>query len=220
MDDFVIIGSGFGGSVSALRLAEKGYSVLVIEKGKRYQDQDFARSNWQFWKYLWMPALRAQGILQISLLKGAMVLHGVGVGGGSLGYSNVLEVPTSETFATPPWNDPLPWGSTLEPHYRTASRMLGVVRNPRLWRADEILHKISVEKGTGETFRASQVGVYFGPEGETVPDPFFDGQGPQRTGCIHCGACMVGCRYNAKNTLVKNYLYFAEQRSVRVLPET
>ncbi|MCA2002924.1 MAG: FAD-binding protein, partial [Chloroflexi bacterium] len=128
--DYVVVGSGFGGSVSAMRLAEKGYSVLVLEKGKRFEDEDFARSNWQFWKYLWLPALRAHGILQISVLKGAMILHGTGFGGGSLGYANVLEVPTNETFATPAWNQPLPWGEVLKTHYVAAKKMLGATQNP------------------------------------------------------------------------------------------
>ncbi|RME89919.1 MAG: GMC family oxidoreductase, partial [Anaerolineae bacterium] len=217
--DFVIIGSGFGGSVSAMRLSEKGYSVLVLEKGKRYEDEDFAKTNWAFWKYLWMPSLRAFGILQISLLKGVMVLHGVGVGGGSLGYANVLEVPSEATFATPAWNEPLPWGEVLRPHYETARRMLGVTRNPKLWPADHVLKEIAEARGQGETFRATDVGVFFGPEGETVPDPYFGGEGPPRTGCIFCGGCMVGCRYNAKNTLPKNYLYFAEKYGARVQAE-
>src|SRR5512140_364899 len=124
--DYVIVGSGFGGSVSAMRLTEKCFSVLVLEKGKRFEDKDFATTNWQFWKYLWLPALRAHGILQVSLLKGLMVLHGVGVGGGSLGYANVLERPSDETFASPAWNEPLPWGALLQPHFETARRMLGV----------------------------------------------------------------------------------------------
>jgi cholesterol oxidase len=218
--DFVVIGSGFGGSVSALRLTEKGYSVLVLEKGKWFRDQDFAKTNWQFWKYLWMPVLRAFGILQISILKGAMVLHGVGVGGGSLGYANVLEIPTEETFATPAWNTPLPWGEVLKPYYESARKMLGVARNPRLWKADEILHTMAEEAGVGDTFRATDVGVFFGEPGVSIPDPYFGGQGPERTGCQHCGACMVGCRYNAKNTLPKNYLHFAEKNGARVLAES
>jgi len=217
--DYIIIGSGFGGSVSAMRLTEKGYSVLVLEKGKRYEDKDFAKSNWQFWKYLWMPALRAHGILQISLLKGVMVLHGAGVGGGSLGYANVLEVPAEETFATPAWNHPLKWGEVLRPHYETAKRMLGAARNPKLWRADEILRQMAEERGMGHTFRATDVGVFFGEAGATVPDPYFGGEGPARAGCRHCGGCMVGCRYNAKNTLPKNYLYFAEKNGAKVIAE-
>ncbi|MCC6299514.1 MAG: GMC family oxidoreductase [Anaerolineales bacterium] len=217
--DFIIIGSGFGGSVSAMRLTEKGYSVLVLEKGKRYEDKDFAKTNWQFWKYLWLPALRAHGILQISVLKGAMILHGAGVGGGSLGYANVLEVPSDETFATPAWNQNLKWGEALRPHYETAKKMLGVARNPKLWRADEVLKQIADERGMGHTFRATDVGSFFGEAGVTVPDPYFNGRGPARAGCIHCGGCMVGCRHNAKNTLPKNYLYFAEKNGAEVRAE-
>lgn len=217
--DFVVIGSGFGGSVSAMRLTEKGYSVLVLEKGKRFEDKDFAQSNWQYWKYLWLPAVRAHGILQISLLKGVMVLHGVGVGGGSLGYANVLEVPADETFATPAWNSPLPWGQILKPHYETAKKMLGAARNPKLWKADLLLKQFAEERGMGHTFRATDVGAYFGEAGVTVPDPYFGGEGPARAGCRHCGGCMVGCRYNAKNTLPKNYLYFAEKNGAKVIAE-
>ncbi len=218
--DYVIIGSGFGGSASAMRLTEKGYSVLVLEKGKRYNDTDFAKSNWQFWKYLWLPALRAFGILQISILKGVMVLHGAGVGGGSLGYANVLEVPTDETFATPAWNQNLKWGEVLRPHYETAKRMLGVARNPKLWKADFILREMAQERGMAHTFRATDVGAFFGEEGETVSDPYFGGEGPNRAGCQHCGGCMVGCRYNAKNTLPKNYLYFAEKNGAKIIAES
>ena len=217
--DYVIIGSGFGGSVSAMRLTEKGYSVLLLEKGKRFRDQDFARSNWQFWKYIWMPAIRAHGILQISILKGLMVLHGAGVGGGSLGYANVLEIPSDETFATATWNQPLPWGERLRSHYAAAREMLGVARNPRLWQADEIMRQQAEARGMGTSFRATDVGAYFGEAGKTVPDPYFGGRGPDRAGCQHCGGCMVGCRYNAKNTLPKNYLYFAEQQGAQVLAE-
>ncbi|HEX8991057.1 MAG TPA: GMC family oxidoreductase [Anaerolineales bacterium] len=217
--DYVIIGSGFGGSVSAMRLTEKGYSVLVLEKGKRYRDADFATSNWQFWKYLWLPAIRAHGILQVQILKGLMVLYGAGVGGGSLGYANVLEVPTDETFATPAWNQTAAWGQVLRPHYGEARRMLGVTRNPKLWKADDLFRQLAVECGMEATFRPTEVGAYFGEAGKTVPDPYFEGAGPRRAGCIHCGACMVGCRYNAKNTLPKNYLYFAEKNGARVLPE-
>jgi cholesterol oxidase len=217
--DYVIIGSGFGGSVSAMRLTEKGYSVLVLEKGKRFEDKDFAKSNWQFWKYLWLPALRAHGILQISILKGVMVLHGAGVGGGSLGYANVLEVPTEETFATPAWNQNIKWGEVLRPHYETAKQMLGVARNPKLWMADQVLKQMADEICMGHTFRATDVGAYFGEAGVTVSDPYFSGEGPARAGCNHCGGCMVGCRYNAKNTLPKNYLYFAEKKGAVVKAE-
>ena len=218
--DYVIIGSGFGGSVSALRLTEKGYSVLVIERGKRFEDKDFAKSNWQFWKYVWMPAIRAHGILQISILKGVMVLHGAGLGGGSLGYANVLEIPTDETFATSAWNAPIAWGELLKPHYETARKMLGAARNPKLWKADDLMKQTAEERGMGHTFRATDVGAYFGEAGVSVPDPYFKGEGPARAGCQHCGGCMVGCRYNAKNTLPKNYLYFAEKNGAHVVVET
>jgi len=218
--DYVIVGSGFGGSVSAMRLTEKGYSVLVLEKGKRYEDQDFAKSNWQYWKYLWLPAIRAHGILQISILKGVMVLHGAGVGGGSLGYANVLEIPTDETFATPAWNQNMAWGKVLKPHYETAKKMLGVARNLKLWKADDVLKQMADERGMSHTFRATDVGAYFGEPNVNVADPYFDGKGPARAGCKHCGGCMVGCRYNAKNTLPKNYLYFAEKNGAKIISES
>ena len=217
--DYIIIGSGFGGSVSAMRLAEKGYSVLVLEQGKRYRDQDFAKSNLSVWKYLWAPALRCFGILQISLLKGVMILHGRGVGGGSLGYANVLEIPPDDMFANPSWRHLADWKTILQPHYETAQKMLGVARNPKLGHADDVLQEIARERGTAATFRATDVGVFFGPEGQDVPDPYFGGDGPTRRGCTHCGACMVGCRDNAKNTLPKNYLYFAEKLGVEIRAE-
>jgi len=218
--DFVIVGSGFGGSVSAMRLSEKGYRVLVLERGKRYRDKDFARSNWAVWKYLWIPALRCFGILQISLLKGVMILHGNGVGGGSLGYANVLEIPSDEMFDNPSWRHLADWKRVLRPHYETACRMLGVTRNPWSGPADKVLKQVIAERGMEDTFRPTEVSVFFGPEGEEVPDPYFDGEGPPRAGCIYCGACMVGCRYNAKNTLVKNYLYFAEKWGAQVWAES
>ncbi len=221
--DFVVIGSGFGGSVSALRLAEKGYRVLVLERGKRYRDQDFARSNWRVWKYLWMPALRCFGILQVSPFRNVFVLHGAGVGGGSLGYANVLMEPDDKLFAAPAWSHLADWKTLLRPHYETARRMLGVTRNPHLWPADETLRSIAAERGRESTFQAADVGIFFGEpgkEGQEVPDPYFKGEGPARSGCRHCGGCMVGCRYNAKNTLVKNYLYLAEKRGVEVRAET
>lgn len=220
--DYVIIGSGFGGSVSAMRLTEKGYRVLVLERGKRYRDHEFAKTTWNIFKYLWAPALRCFGILQISPFRNVFVLHGSGVGGGSLGYASVLEQPKAETFKAPEWNYLVPWGEALEPHYRTAKRMLGVSRNPRLWPADEVLREISGELGTQHTFRPTEVGIFFNEaaeEGQELPDPFFGGEGPPRRSCTYCGGCMVGCRYNAKNTLVKNYLYLAEKWGAEVRAE-
>src|SRR5512141_1502102 len=160
--DYVIIGSGFGGSVSAMRLTEKGYRVLVLERGKRYRDQDFARSNWTIWKYLWLPALRCFGILQISPFKNVVVLHGSGVGGGSLGYANVLMEPDDKLFAAPAWRHLADWKTILQPHYATAKRMLGVAPNPKLGPADVVLREIAVERGTESTFHTTTVGAFFG----------------------------------------------------------
>lgn len=221
--DFVIIGSGFGGSVSAMRLAEKGYSVLVIERGKRYADKDFPKTNWNIFRFLWLPALRCFGIFQITLFRHILVLHGAGVGGGSLGYSNVLMQPSDELFANPAWMHLQDWKSQLMPHFATARRMLGVAENPDEWPADRLLKEIAGELHQEHTFRPIPVGVYFGEkgkEGVEVPDPYFGGEGPARAGCTNCGACMVGCRENAKNTLVKNYLYFAEKLGVEILAES
>jgi cholesterol oxidase len=220
--DFVIIGSGFGGSVSALRLTEKGYSVLVLEQGKRFKDDDFAKTNWNVWKYLWFPALRCFGILQMSFFRNALVLHGSGVGGGSLGYSAVLRIPTDELFANPSWKHLADWKSLIYPYYDVAKRMLGVVTNPCLWPADWILKQISTEYKVEDTFHPTPVGTFFGEpgdEGKEVPDPYFGGAGPSRKGCIHCGGCMVGCRENSKNTLMKNYLYFAEKWGTKIWAE-
>jgi cholesterol oxidase len=221
--DYVIVGSGFGGSVSAMRLIEKGYSVLVLERGKRFRDQDFPSTNWKVWKYLWMPGLRCFGILQISPFKDVVALHGSGVGGGSLGYANVLMQPDDRLFANPSWKHLQDWKSVLLPHYATARRMLGVTPNPHHTPADGVLQEIAAELGTTSTYRVTDVGAYFGdgrsPPGTQVPDPYFDGQGPLRSTCRHCGGCLVGCRYNAKNTLVKNYLYFAERGGAQVQAE-
>jgi cholesterol oxidase len=221
--DYVIIGSGFGGSVSALRLVEKGYSVLVLERGRRFSDHDYARTNWNLWKYLWLPAFRCFGIMQFSFFRDILAVHGNGVGGGSLVYGNVLMQPDARLFENPAWRHLQDWRSLLQPHYETARRMLGVVDNPRFWPADDVLHEVASELGVQSTFRPTAVGVFFGEgqetEGQAVPDPYFGGEGPSRNVCIHCGACMVGCRYNAKNTLVKNYLYFAEKQGAKVLSE-
>ncbi len=212
--DYVIIGSGFGGSVSAMRLAQKGYSVVLLEQGKRFKDADFAESNWNIKKYLWIPALKCHGILEISFFKDLVALHGAGVGGGSLGYAGVQMVPTDDLFANPSWSHLANWKKVLEPHYRIASKMLGVSVNPKLGPADRTIMEIGEELGTLGTFTPTHVGVYFGDraiEGEEADDPYFNGEGPTRKSCIHCGGCMVGCRNNAKNTLEKNYLYFAEK---------
>ena len=217
--DYVIIGSGFGGSVSALRLSEKGYSVLVLERGKRFQDLDFPKTTWRVPRYLWMPRLRCFGILEISAFRDIFVLHGSGVGGGSLGYANVLMQPDDHHFESPAWKHLADWKSVLEPHYATAKRMLGVARNPQITPADLVLQDVARSFGTEDTFQLTEVGAFFGAPGVAVPDPYFGGEGPSRSGCQHCGGCMVGCRHGAKNTLPKNYLYLAEKWGARIEAE-
>ena len=216
--DFVIIGSGFGGSVSAMRLTEKGYSVLVLERGMRYRSGDFPKTNWNLWKYLWLPSLGLHGIFEMTFMNGLLALHGAGVGGGSLMYGNVLLEPDDRLFNAPSWKHLNDWKKELQPHYATARKMLGVTSNPRLLKADETCKTIAGELGYGGTFRPTEVGVFFGQEEVNVPDPYFDGEGPERAGCNFCGGCMVGCRYNAKNTLDKNYLYFAEKNGTQIVP--
>ncbi len=224
--DFLIVGSGFGGSVSALRLSEKGYRVGVLEMGKRWRPQDFPRTNWNLRKFLWLPLLSCHGIQRLTLLKDVLILSGAGVGGGSLVYANTLLYPPEKVFADPLWAELCDWKTVLAPHYQTARRMLGVTQNPRLFRSDEMLREYAGNLHREDTFHVANVGVFFGPqkspaeEGKLFPDPYFGGAGPERTACIHCGACMVGCRPGAKNTLDKNYLYLAERNGVQIFPET
>ncbi len=218
--DFIIIGSGFGGSVSAMRLAEKGYSVLVLERGKRYNAQDFPRTNWNIFKYLWLPALRCFGFQGLNFFDDLWLLNGSGVGGGSLVYASTHIRPPKAFYEGQEWSELADWETELAPHYETADRMLGTAENPKFWAADHHLYEIAKEQGQEDTFSPTPVGIYFGEPGVSVPDPFFNGEGPDRSGCIHCGGCMVGCRHNAKNTLDKNYLYFADKYGAQVWPES
>ena len=217
--DWIIVGSGFGGSVSALRLAEKGYRVAVLESGRRYADWDYAKTTWDLKRFLWAPIIGCRGILRMTPFRDVFVTSGAGVGGGSIVYANTLYRAKDEYFENPQWAQLGDWQSELEPHYTEAERMLGVTDVPFESPGDALLAEIAAEFGVEETFRRTPVGVYFGEEGATVPDPYFDGEGPDRTGCTRCGACMVGCREGAKNTLVKNYLHFAEKKGATIHPE-
>ncbi len=217
--DYVVIGSGFGGSVSAMRLTEKGYRVMVLERGKRFSADDFPKTNWNLFKYLWFPALRFFGIQNLTFMDDIWILSGTGVGGGSLVYAGTHIKPGKAFFEAAEWSDLADWEAELEPHYQTANRMLGVTENPRFWPADYLLRDIAAELGKEDTFKPTPLAIYFGEPGEMVPDPFFNGEGPDRAGCVHCGGCMVGCRYHAKNTLDKNYLYFAEKNGAEVRSE-
>ena len=219
--DVVIIGSGFGGSVSALRLTEKGYRVAVLEAGRRFDEKNYPKTSWRLSKFFWAPRLGMRGLQRIHVLKDVVVLAGAGVGGGSLVYANTLYVPPKKFFTDRHWGHITDWADELAPYYDQASRMLGVVENPTMTPSDEIMKAVADEMGVGHTFRMAPVGVFFG-EGPGVesPDPFFGGAGPSRTGCIECGECMTGCRHNAKNTLPKNYLGLAEQHGAVVYPLT
>jgi cholesterol oxidase len=217
--DWLVIGSGFGGSVSALRLAEKGYRVAILECGRRYRDEDFAESTWNFRRYYWMPKIGLRGIFRMTVFRDVFIVSGSGVGGGSLGYANTLYRARPAFFRDPQWDQLGEWDSALEPHYETAEHMLGVTDYPLEGPADLLLRQYSEEIGAAGTYKQTRVGAFFGEPGKEVPDPYFGGEGPARSGCIGCGSCMVGCRYNAKNTLVKNYLFFAEKLGVEILAE-
>lgn len=219
--DVLIVGSGFGGSVSALRLVEKGYKVGVLEAGRRFADEDFAKNSWRLRKFLFAPKLGLQGIQRMHFLRDVIVLAGAGVGGGSLVYANTLYVPPAEFFNDKQWAHITDWHAELAPYYEQATRMLGVTQNPTMTPADVAMKEVADEMGVGDTFKLTPVGVFFGaPAGQKVADPFFGGAGPERTGCIECGECMTGCRHNAKNTLVKNYLALAEKAGAEVMPLT
>ena len=217
--DVVVIGSGFGGSVAALRLAEKNYDVLVYEAGPRREDEDFATSSWDVRNYLWAPALKCYGVQRIHKIPDAVILAGAGVGGGSLNYANTLYVPPQPFFADKQWSHITDWSAELMPHYETAKKMLGVVEsNPCEGPVEQLMRDVAADLGVSETFRKTPVGVFFGESGKRVADPYFGGEGPERTGCTECGNCMVGCRVGAKNTLAKNYLPLAERSGARIEP--
>ncbi|MDX8032385.1 GMC family oxidoreductase [Lentzea sp. BCCO 10_0856] len=218
--DVVIVGSGFGGSVAALRLTEKGYRVAVLEAGRRFADDEFAKTSWDLRKYLWAPQLKCFGIQRIHTLRNVMVLAGAGVGGGSLVYANTLYRPLKPFYEDRQWAHITDWQDELEPFYDQASRMLGVVTNPTTTPSDVVMQKVAKDMGVEDSYHATPVGVFFGEPGKKAADPYFGGAGPERTGCTECGSCMSGCRVGAKNTLVKNYLYLAEKLGAQVFPLT
>ncbi len=219
--DVLVVGSGFGGSVAALRLTEKGYRVGVMEAGRRFADDELPKTSWRVRRYMWAPWARCFGIMRITLLKDVLIASGAGVGGGSLVYANTLYEPLDDFYDDPQWADIADWKSELAPHYAQAKKMLGVTTYQGHTPADEVMQAIAGDYGVGDTFHPADVGVLFGSEpGADVDDPFFGGAGPARKSCINCGACMTGCRHNAKNTLVKNYLYLAEQAGAEVHPMT
>lgn len=212
--DYIVIGSGFGGSVSALRLTDKGYDVLLLEKGSELTAEDFPETNWNVKRWLWAPALGFRGLFQLRPFRHVQVLAGAGVGGGSLTYANTLPIPKHDFFASASWSHLADWETELAPHYQTARRMLGAAPTRFLTPADELLKEIAVERGTPDAFEKPHVAIFMGEPGKTVPDPYFQGEGPQRTGCLLCGACMTGCRHGAKNSLDKNYLYLARKHGL------
>ncbi|MBN8206208.1 GMC family oxidoreductase [Microbacterium esteraromaticum] len=217
--DVAVIGSGFGGSVAALRLSEKGYRVRVLEAGRRFEDDDFAKTSWDVRRYLWAPGIGCHGVQRIHRLPHVMILAGAGVGGGSLNYANTLYEPGAAFFADPQWPADVRWQDELSPHYATAKRMLGVVEHyPHTGPVERIMRGAAADLGVEDSFRKAPVGVFLGMPGVTVPDPYFDGAGPARTGCTLCGNCMVGCRVGAKNTLMKNYLALAERQGAIIEP--
>ncbi|MET0400813.1 MAG: GMC oxidoreductase, partial [Cystobacter sp.] len=217
--DWLIIGSGFGGSVSALRLTEKGYRVVLLEKGRRLEARDFPETNWNLRKWLWMPSLGWRGFFKMTPFRHVTVLSGVGVGGGSLVYANTLPIPKEAFFQARSWGRLADWKAELAPHYATARRMLGATENPLRTLPDELLQEVGREMNR-EDFQPTTVAVHFGQPGVTVPDPYFGGEGPSRTGCNACGGCMTGCRFNAKNSLDKNYLYLASRRGLTLHADT
>ena len=218
--DVVVVGSGFGGSVTALRLTEKGYRVAVLEAGRRFDETSYPKTSWQLRSFFWAPRLGCFGLQRISLLKDVMILSGAGVGGGSLLYANTLYEPLPPFYDDPQWRHITDWRRELAPAYDQAKRMLGVVANPTMTPADEVMKAVAEEMGVGDTFHPTPVGVFFGAPGVEVNDPFFGGVGPSRRGCIQCGECMTGCRHGAKNTLLKNYLFLAERGGAAVFDLT
>ncbi len=221
--DTIVIGSGFGGSVAGLRLVEAGERVLMLEKGHRFGDDDFARTTWNLRRWFWAPSLGLRGPFRMSFLRHITALSGIGVGGGSLVYGGVLQEPLDDFFDASSWSHLADWRRELGPHYRTALRMLGAAEVPHRTYPDELVARVAASMGRPDEHRPTRVSVYFGEpgqEGEGVSDPYFDGRGPERAGCVGCGGCFVGCRYGAKNSLDRNYLWLAEREGLEIRTES
>jgi cholesterol oxidase len=222
--DVIVVGSGFGGSVAAFRLAEKGYRVAVLEAGQRFDAANLPRTSWEVRRFLWAPGIGCYGIQRVHFLRDVLVLAGAGVGGGSLNYANTLYEPLAAFYDDPQWPADLDWRAELAPYFDQAKRVLGVVDNPTVTPADEVMRKVASDMGVAETFRPAPVGVFFGPPGArpgaSFADPYFGGAGPARRACLQCGECMTGCRHGAKNTLMTNYLHLAERAGAVVIPLT
>lgn len=222
--DFIIVGSGFGGSVSAHRLTEKGYRVAVMEMGRRWTPENLPHSTWSLNRWFWRPSLALRGFFSMRYFRHVTILHGCAVGGGSITYACTLLRPPERVWDSGSWQDLAEWKSEMPQHYDTASRMLGVVENRIVGPSDRLLQQAATAAGIGNTFYRTSVGIFEPPEGMpggvTVPDPYFGGEGPERTTCTACGGCMLGCRHGAKNTLDLNYLYLAEKRGAQVFAET
>jgi len=218
--DYLIVGSGFGGSASALRLTEKGYRVLMLEQGRELKAEDFPKTNWNLKRWLFAPALGFRGLFVMRFFRQVTVLAGAGVGGGSLVYANTLPIPRSAFFRTESWAELADWETELGPHYQEARRMMGAVKTPFLTKPDRLLRQVAEKRGQLEDFESTHTAVFYGEAGVTVPDPYFGGEGPDRTGCTLCGACMTGCRHGAKNSLDKNYLYLARKRGLKIHADT
>lgn len=218
--DFIIVGSGFGGSVSALRLVDKGYRVLTLEQGGEFKAKDFPKTSWDIKRWFWMPKIGFRGIFRMEPFKHVGVLAGAGVGGGSLVYANTLPIPKDGFYDSPAWAHLGSWKEDLRPHYETARRMLGAEPTDFMSPADEVVRSIAEDRGRPEAFEKPHLSILMGDSSKTIPDPYFGGEGPDRTPCHKCGACMTGCRYDGKNTLDKNYLYLARKRGLQLYADT
>ncbi len=223
--DFIVIGSGFGGSVSALRLVEKGYKVAVMEMGRRWTPDNLPRTSWSIHRWFWRPNLGLRGFFNMRFFRHVTILHGCAVGGGSITYACTLLSSPEKVWETGSWTGLADWKAEMPRHYETAARMLGVTENtnPRTCRPS--LEERCRSRGHAGTLSTARKWASFSPsrENPATRSSLIHSSGekaPTRTTCIACGGCMMGCRHGAKNTLDLTYLYLAEKHGTRVFPET